>query len=63
MKNRKLSLKKETVASLDKSDMANVKGGFTYSLSTGRTCQYSKSLGAVDAYQCGSYAVTPPASE
>lgn len=40
----KLSLNKETLSSLDKSEMMNVKGGITYSLSTGWRCQKSKDM-------------------
>jgi natural product precursor len=48
--NKKLSLNKETVATLDKSQMMSVKGGFTYSLSTGDRCQ---SDGAWASCCCG----------
>jgi natural product precursor len=51
--NRKLTLKKETIVSLDKSEMASVKGGFTYSLSTGARCKSSKSAGASNPFECG----------
>ncbi|MFN6089866.1 MAG: class I lanthipeptide [Cyclobacteriaceae bacterium] len=42
---KKLSLNKETLSSLDKSEMMNVKGGITYSLSTGWRCEKSKGMG------------------
>lgn len=42
---KKLTLNKETITSLDKNQMANVKGGFTYSLSTGEACNKSKAMG------------------
>ncbi len=42
---KKLSLNKETLSSLDKSEMMNVKGGFTYSLSTGWRCEKSQRMG------------------
>ncbi|MBC8080743.1 MAG: rSAM-modified peptide [Gorillibacterium sp.] len=48
----KLQLSKETLANLDDKQMAAVKGGFTYSLSTG-ACAVSKALGAGNAYACG----------
>ncbi|TYZ12657.1 rSAM-modified peptide [Hymenobacter lutimineralis] len=40
----KLSLNKQTIASLDKQDMATIKGGFTYALSTGQRCQDSRQM-------------------
>ena len=50
----KLKLSKKTVSELSNSELENVKGGFTYGLSLGATCRYSKSLGAnINAYQCG----------
>jgi len=45
----KLTLRKETLATLDKSEMMNVKGGFTYSLSGGWRCQKSQAMG--DCYR------------
>jgi natural product precursor len=36
---KKLTLNKETISALDKTQMLSVKGGFTYSLSTGDRCQ------------------------
>lgn len=48
-----LSLNKFTVASLDDANAQNVKGGFTYSLSMGTLCRYSKSKGALNPFQCG----------
>jgi natural product precursor len=50
---KKLSLNKEVVANLDKEDLANIKGGFTYSLSTGYRCKVSKSLDAKNPLECG----------
>ncbi|MFN8844565.1 MAG: class I lanthipeptide [Chryseotalea sp.] len=50
---KKLKLKKETIISLDNLEMANIKGGFTYSLSTGERCQESKALTAKNGYDCG----------
>ncbi len=38
---KKLSLNKETITSLEKNQMANVKGGITYSLSWGERCKKS----------------------
>ncbi|MFN7337175.1 MAG: class I lanthipeptide [Cyclobacteriaceae bacterium] len=46
---KKLSLNKETITSLDKNQMMDVKGGFTYSLSTGWRCQKSQKMG--DCYK------------
>ena len=54
---KKLTLKKETIVALDKAGMANVKGGFTYSLSGGERCKYSKSLGAKNPEECGFFAM------
>jgi len=50
---KKLSLNKEVVVNLDKAGMANLKGGFTYSLSTGARCKLSKSLDAKNLIECG----------
>jgi len=36
---KKLSLNKETLATLDNAEMRSIKGGITYSLSTGAVCQ------------------------
>lgn len=52
---KKLSLNKETLVSLDKSEMMNVKGGFTYSLSTGKACQKSKAMGECYKEWCQAY--------
>ncbi|RZJ23681.1 MAG: rSAM-modified peptide [Acinetobacter sp.] len=41
---KKLSLNKKTIAVLDNKEMANLKGGFTYSLSTGNVCRLSNAL-------------------
>lgn len=50
---KKLSLNKETLASLDKSQMMGLKGGFTYSLSTGDRCQKSNArTGAGPTCKC-----------
>lgn len=50
----KMSLNKRTISTLSSGEMTNVKGGFTYSLSLGETCQHSKKIGAKrNAYQCG----------
>ena len=49
----KLKLNKKTVTSLTKTEMDNVKGGFTYSLSLGSRCKNSKSLGAGSQFECG----------
>ncbi len=46
---KKLTLKKETISSLDKEQMMSVKGGFTYGLSTGWRCQKSQAMG--DCYK------------
>ncbi|MFN8844566.1 MAG: TIGR04149 family rSAM-modified RiPP [Chryseotalea sp.] len=53
MKRKKINLKKETIVSLDSSEMANIKGGLTYSLSTGWRCKLSQSLDAKNNYECG----------
>lgn len=42
----KLSLNKQTLASLDNKQLSAVKGGFTYSLSMGGFCHNSRELGA-----------------
>jgi natural product precursor len=52
-KKKKLELNKEVIANLDKAEMASLKGGFTYTLSLGKKCIYSKSIGAADPYTCG----------
>jgi natural product precursor len=49
---KRLTLNKEAFASLDKSEMINVKGGFTYSLSTGQSCQMSKAQGSAYKETC-----------
>ncbi|RZJ23682.1 MAG: hypothetical protein EON51_02040 [Acinetobacter sp.] len=41
---KKLTLNKKTIAHLDDDALANVKGGFTYSLSTGYVCMISQAL-------------------
>jgi natural product precursor len=46
---KKLTLNKQTMAALDKSEMQHVKGGFTYSLSTGDSCKMSQEKG--DTYK------------
>ena len=48
--NKKLTLNKETIASLNDAQMGAVNGGFTYSLSTGARCK--KSNGLADTYSC-----------
>ncbi|GAF05886.1 class I lanthipeptide [Saccharicrinis fermentans] len=50
---KKLNLNKETIAVLDNSAMSEVKGGFTYSLSTGLRCKVSKAHGGGNPYECG----------
>ena len=50
---KKLNLNKETIAALDSKTMSEIKGGFTYSLSTGHRCRASKGLGMNDPYKCG----------
>lgn len=50
---KKLNLNKETIAALDNKTMSEIKGGFTYSLSTGARCHASKARGARNAYDCG----------
>lgn len=50
---KKLNLNKETIAALDNKTMSEVKGGFTYSLSTGARCNISKKYGADNPYDCG----------
>ena len=50
---KKLNLNKETIAALDSKMMSEIKGGFTYSLSTGARCQASKARGASNPYDCG----------
>lgn len=42
MKELKLKFNKETVANLTGNEMKDVKGGFTYGLSGGARCQWSK---------------------
>ncbi len=37
--NKKLTLNKETIASLNDAQMGAVKGGFTYALSLGHRCR------------------------
>jgi natural product precursor len=49
----KLSLNKKTLVSLDDRKMASVKGGFTYSLSTGEVCRHSRIHSSSSAYECG----------
>ena len=49
----KLTLSKTTVASLDKQEMAAVKGGITYSLSWGSRCKISQAMTAGSNYECG----------
>ena len=57
--NAKLSLNKQTLASLDDKQLSAVKGGFTYSLSMGGACQGSRAAGASGGggwnspYACG----------
>jgi len=41
---KKLELKKRTVTELSKTQMEKVKGGFTYTLSTGERCKKSKEV-------------------
>lgn len=53
---KKLNLNKETIAALDNKTMSEIKGGFTYSLSTGQRCRASKGLGMDDPYKCGAAA-------
>jgi natural product precursor len=48
--NIKLSLNKETIAVLNKAEMSSVKGGFTWSLSTG---DRFRSEGGCQTYCCG----------
>ncbi len=43
--NKKLTLNKETIASLNNEQMGAVKGGFTYALSMGARCIKSKGNG------------------
>jgi hypothetical protein len=47
------NLNKSTIAQLNNNDMGQVKGGFTYALSTGALCKQSKALGAGNPYECG----------
>lgn len=49
----KLRLGKQTVYHLSVEEANSVKGGFTYSLSTGAVCQRSHQLTAKNAYDCG----------
>ena len=49
----KLLVNKSTISALNNEEMRAVKGGFTYSLSMGGTCQASKKLTASNAVQCG----------
>jgi natural product precursor len=50
----KLKLNMETLAALDDKEMAALKGGFTYSLSTGSNCQGSRQMSAyTNGYECG----------
>lgn len=49
----KLSLNRETIETLDSMEMNQTTGGFTYSLSLGAVCRQSKSLGASNAFECG----------
>jgi hypothetical protein len=42
---KKLALNKETISTLDKTEMMSLKGGITYSLSTGARCQKSAAVG------------------
>ncbi|WP_165370427.1 class I lanthipeptide [Hymenobacter persicinus] len=42
--NTKITLNKQTLASLDQQQMATAKGGFTYSLSLGIACRYSEQV-------------------
>lgn len=48
----KLVLNKQTLSSLSNNEMSHVKGGFTYSISVGHECKYSKSLGATTKVAC-----------
>ncbi|RBL91142.1 class I lanthipeptide [Chitinophaga flava] len=57
---KKLSLNKFTVASLDESKSAVIKGGFTYSLSLGQRCRESMAAGATSPYECGQIEATRP---
>ncbi len=50
---KKLKLNKKTIVALDNETMSEVKGGFTYSLSMGQTCKFSKSYGSKNASECG----------
>lgn len=56
-----ISLKKETIETLDSQEMNQTTGGFTYSLSLGIICKHSKYLGVDSAYECGK--LTPQAME
>jgi len=49
---KKLSLNKQTMASLDKAEMSQVKGGLTYSLSTGNSCQMSQDMSSTYKEAC-----------
>ena len=50
--NSKLSLNKQTLASLDHSQMAAVKGGFTYLTSMGAKCRYSAKMTEANSCRC-----------
>jgi natural product precursor len=49
----KLKLNMETLAALDDKEMAALKGGFTYSLSTGYMCTDSHARSAGNNFYCG----------
>ena len=50
--NKKLTLNKETIASLNNEQMGDVKGGFTYALSMGARCRKSNGFGNGNTCKC-----------
>ncbi|WP_044201191.1 class I lanthipeptide [Flammeovirga sp. OC4] len=48
---KKLKLNKEVLSSLDKSEMSQVKGGFTYIVTLGSRCRQSKGYGKFWNYE------------
>ncbi|WP_165370604.1 class I lanthipeptide [Hymenobacter persicinus] len=48
----KLTLNKQTLASLDQKQLAAAKGGFTYSISWGSLCRHSRQEGAGSRDEC-----------